>query len=336
MQVETAAVDPCGDSLGQIAGSSVRTVRRAREARHRRTPHARSPTSQWPGGPCPPARRCAATGGAALPDRRFRDCVRRRPTYTASIPAARNPPPLRRARATVAPSRWKPKSSSALLLAVSRCGIRRSRRDRDFWARFHRRRRRRHWLRRRCRGIRWIGWMSIRVLRRVSGSLARYVESLSGVDQVRVLDLVVVGSVDPRPLGAVAVLLGRDLPQGVARFDGDDGLVRSVPVRRGHEQRPAGQDGPGVVEPRPVDHLAVPVQLGDLSPALPRTKVMLRDGPQGVSAGDHDFGRRLRSVLDRQLAASARRRLGHRPRRDPGPVPGSMSPRRRVRSRESR
>src|SRR3954447_16012458 len=57
------------------------------------------------------ARNGGATLGIARPERLLRVWVRRRPTYTASIPAARNPPPPRSARVIVAPSTWNPESS---------------------------------------------------------------------------------------------------------------------------------------------------------------------------------------------------------------------------------
>src|SRR3954449_9689498 len=57
------------------------------------------------------ARSGGATLGAARPERLVRVWVRRRPTYTASIPAARNPPPPRSARVIVASSTWNPESS---------------------------------------------------------------------------------------------------------------------------------------------------------------------------------------------------------------------------------
>ncbi len=62
-------------------------------------------------------------------------------------------------------------------------------------------------------------WRSFRLSRPVAGVVvigprARDLESLARVDPVRVVDLVLVGLVDPRPVGTVAVLLLRRSPTG--------------------------------------------------------------------------------------------------------------------------
>ena len=111
---------------------------------------------------------------------------------------------------------------------------------------------------------------------------------LSGVDQVGVVDLGVVGFEDAGPVLAVAVGRLRECPQGVPCFDGHG--MRSVrwPGDCGDTEGPAGLEWVGGSEPLPVGHDAAPVEVSDLAPPFPAAEVEFREGPQGVALGHLD------------------------------------------------